>query len=386
MRIALATEVHAPKIDGISSRLSHTVRELVALGHEVLTIAPAPAEPVCKGEQLLGVPGVRFPLYPDVVVGAPDPRIVAALLRFRPHVLHAVGPVAVGFYGLLAARALAIPTVASYHTALPEYARRYGYPELEAPAWRLLRAAHALAELNLVPSRSTRDELVAHGFRVTGLWRGGVDTERFHPRKRSLAMRERLAGGRVDRPLLVSVGRLAAEKNLDSLAPVLAELPGVHLAFVGDGPEKARLERVYRGLPVTFAGFLSGEELAAAYASADVFLMPSTTETLGFVALEAMASGLPVVGADAGGLRDVVAHEETGLLYDPAESKGALEPVRRLLGSRALAESLARAARTAAERCCWREETRALAASYEFAIRRAEARSLRVKLRSFFEA
>jgi len=386
LRIAIATEVHAPKVDGISNRLRHTVRELSALGHEVLTIAPAPAEPTRESERLFCVPGVRFPLYPEVVLGAPDPRVVRELARFRPHLLHAVGPVAVGFYALLAARLLAIPSVASYHTALPEYAARYGYPELEPAAWRLLKAAHALADLNLVPSRSTRDALVARGFRVSGLWRGGVDPERFHPRKHSLAMRARLAGGRIDRPLLLCVGRLAAEKNLASLRPVVAELPGVRLAFVGAGPERARLERSFRGLPVCFAGLLEGEELAAAYASADVFVVPSTTETLGFVALEAMASGTPVVAADAGGLRDVVTHEETGFLYDPAESKGALEPIRRLLGSRALAESIARGARAAAERCSWRAETAALCASYEFAIRRAEARSLRVKLRSFLAA
>jgi glycosyltransferase involved in cell wall biosynthesis len=312
MRIAIATEVHAPKIDGISTRLAHTVRELCASGHEVLTLTPAPAEPACDGERLFELPGVRFPLYPDVVMGAPDPRIVRELARFRPHVLHAVGPVAVGFYALLAARALAIPSVASYHTALPEYAARYGYPELEGAAWRLLRAAHALA-------------------------------------------------------------------------PVLEELPGVRLAFVGDGPERARLERTYRKLPVHFVGALTGEELAAAYASADVFVMPSTTETLGFVALEAMASGLPVVAADAGGVRDLVAHEETGFLFDPAESKGALEPIRRLLGSPALAASVARSARAAAERCSWGVETRALAATYELAMRRAERRSLRVKLRSFLD-
>lgn len=386
MRIALATEVHAPKIDGISNRLTHTVRELTALGHEVLTIAPLPAEPVCASEQLLCVPGARFPLYPDVVLGAPDPRIALALAKFRPHVLHAVGPVAVGLWSLLAARALAIPTVASYHTELPTYASRYGYPQLEAPAWRLLFAIHALADLNLCPSRTTRDALVARGFSISGLWRGGVDPERFHPKKRSLAMRKRLAGGRVDRPLLLYAGRLAAEKNLHSLAPVLDEMPGVRLAFVGDGPERPRLERTYRKLPATFAGFLEGDELAAAFASADVFVMPSTTETLGFVALEAMASGLPVVAADAGGMRDVVQHDETGFLYDPAESKGALEPIRRILGSRTLAQDLARRGRAVAERSDWSAETRALVGSYEFAIQRAEQRSLRVKLRNFLEA
>jgi glycosyltransferase involved in cell wall biosynthesis len=388
MRIALASEVHAPKIDGISNRLNHTVHELISLGHEVLTITPAPAEPICDGERLLRLPGVRFPLYPDVVVGAPDPRILRELWTFRPHVMHAVGPVAVGVWALLAARALAIPSVASYHTEIPEYARRYGYPELESPAWKLLGAAHSLADLNLCPSRVTRDALVARGFRITGLWRGGVDPERFHPRKRSLAMRERLAGGpgSLGRPLLLCVGRLAAEKNLHALAPVLRELPGVRLAFVGDGPERARLARTYRGLPATFVGALTGEDLAAAYASADVFVLPSTTETLGFVVLEAMASGLPVVAAAAGGVRDLVAHDETGLLYDPAESKGALEPIRRLLGSRTLAEDLARRGRAWAERCSWRRETEGLVARYEFAIQQAQRRSLRAKLRAFLDA
>jgi glycosyltransferase involved in cell wall biosynthesis len=385
MRIAIATEVHAPKIDGISNRLSHTVRELAAQGHEVLTIAPAPAEPVCEGELLLRVPGARFPLYPDVVVGAPDPRIATELARFKPHVLHAVGPVAVGLYAIAAARALAIPVVASYHTALPEYAKRYGYPELETAAWKLLGVIHRFADLNLVPSKATRDELAARGFEIAGLWRGGVDPEHFHPRKRSLAMRQRLAGGQHGRPLLLCVGRLAAEKNLHSLAPVLSEMPRVTLAFVGDGPERARLQRTYRDLPVTFAGALTGEDLAAAFASADAFVTPSTTETLGFVALEAMASGIPVVAPNAGGLREVVEHEETGLLYDPAESKGALEPLRRVLGSRTLAQQLAQRGRAFAERCSWARETRGLIASYEHAIERAERRSWRVKVRNWLD-
>jgi glycosyltransferase involved in cell wall biosynthesis len=386
MRIALATEVHAPKIDGISNRIAHTVRELRAQGHEVLTIAPAPAEPVCESQQLVQVPGIRFPLYPEMQLGLPSLRIAAALLRFSPHVLHAIAPVSVGASALLAARALAIPTVASFHTDLPAYAARYGYPRLERPAWRALRAIHGLAELNLCPSRATREALLARGFAPPGLWRGGVDPERFHPRKRSLAMRERLAGGRVDRPLLLYVGRLAAEKSLHTLAPVLGELPGVRLALVGAGPERPRLERCFAALPVTFVGSLTGDELAEAYASADVFVTPSVTETLGFTVLEAMASGLPVVAADAGGSRELVEHEATGLLYDPRESKGALEPVRRLLGSRTLAADLARQARSRAEEASWGAETRRLVRGYERAIECAAQRSWRASLRVFWTA
>jgi glycosyltransferase involved in cell wall biosynthesis len=386
MRIAIATEVHPPKIDGISRRLEHTICELVAQGHEVMVVAPAPSEPVCAGERLVPIPGIRFTQYPGVQLGLPHPRLFGALASFQPDVVHAVGPVATGLWALLAARFLAIPAVASYHTDLPAYAARYGYASFEERAWRALRAIHDLADLTLCPSRYTRAQLVARGFSNVGLWRGGVDPELFHPRKRSLAMRSRLAGGRVDRPLLLSVGRLAAEKSLHTLAPVLDELPGVQLAFVGDGPERHRLENTYRGLPVVFAGVLEGEELAQAFASADAFVMPSTTETMGFAVLEAMASGLPVVAADAGGVRDLVRHDETGLLYDPAESKGALEPIRRVIGSRALAADLARSARRFAERASWEWETRTLVGGYQWAIEHAERRSLRVALRTFLAA
>jgi glycosyltransferase involved in cell wall biosynthesis len=197
------------------------------------------------------------------------------------------------------------------------------------------------------------------------LWRGGVDPERFHPSKRSLRMRDRLSDGNPERPLILSVGRLAPENELESLAWVMDALPGARLALVGDGPDRARLERVFAGLSVRFEGSLCSEELAAAYASADVFVMPSPTETLGLVALEAMASGVPVVAADAGGIRDLIRHGENGLLYDPAERKAAVAPIEQLLSSRGLRLQLARMGRKAAENASWEGETFRLLASYE---------------------
>ena len=219
--------------------------------------------------------------------------------------------------------------------------------------------------MNLCPSSETRRELREQGVPRVGLWRGGVDAERFHPEKRSLAMRSRLSEGRPDQPLLLYVGRLAREKSIESLAWVMDALPEARLALVGDGPDKPRLERVFAKLPVHFAGFLAGDELAEAFASADVFVMPSRTETLGFVALEAMASGVPVVAADAGGLRDLVRHGENGLLYDPRERKGALAPIQQLLASRGLRLELARMGRKTAENASWEAETRRLVAAYE---------------------
>ncbi len=370
MRIALFTEVFPPKIDGITTRLSATLAELVKLGHEVTVFAPASAGDL-PGVGVVRVPALPFPPYPGLAAALPDPRIAARLAWLRPHVVHAVGPVCLGAWGALAARALGRPLVASFHTDLVRYAAGYRLGFAKSALRRWLAAIHGLAHANLCPSSATRHELMEQGVPRVGIWRGGVDAQRFHPDQRSLAMRARLSEGRPDLPLLVYVGRLAREKHIESLAWVMDELPEARLALIGDGPDRARLERVFRKLPVHFAGFLAGDELAAAFASADVFVMPSTTETLGFVALEAMASGVPVVAADAGGLRDVVRHGENGLLYDPAARKGALEPIQRLIASRGLRLELARMGRKTAENASWEAETRRLVEAYELAIERA---------------
>jgi glycosyltransferase involved in cell wall biosynthesis len=369
VRIALFSEVFPPKIDGITTRLAATLPELLKLGHEVTLFAPSQAGDF-PGVRVVRVPSLAFRPYPGVAAGLPDPRITARLAWERPDVVHVVGPVCLGAWGTLAARALGLPLVASFHTDLVRYATGYrlGFAKGALAAW--LRTLHGLAHVNLCPSSATRHELLEQGIPRVGLWRGGVDAERFHPSKRSLPMRARLSEGRPDQPLLLYVGRLAREKSIESLAWLLDALPEARLALVGDGPDRKRLERVFAKQPVHFAGFLAGDELAAAFASADVFVMPSRTETLGFVALEAMASGVPVVAADAGGLRDVVQHGENGLLYDPCERKGALAPIHRLFASRGLGLELARMGRKTAENASWEAETRRLVSAYE----RARAR------------
>jgi glycosyltransferase involved in cell wall biosynthesis len=378
VRIALFTEVFPPKIDGISNRLAATLPELTRLGHEVTIFGPRTAGDF-PGVRVIRVPSLPFPPYPGLEATLPDPRIAAELARLRPHVVHAVGPVLLGAWGALAARSLGVPLVASFHTDLARYLPGYRLASLERAVWGWLAGVHNLAHVNLCPSSVTQRELREHGVANVGIWRGGVDTVRFHPDQRSFALRDRLSGGRPDQPLLLYVGRLAREKGIESLAWVMDELPEARLALVGDGPDRIRLERVFAKLPVHFAGFLAGDELAAAYASADVFVMPSSTETLGFVALEAMASGVPVVAADAGGLRDVVQHGENGLLYDPSQRKAALAPIRELLASRGLRLQLARMGRKTAENASWEGETLRLVAAYEHAQGRA-GRSLRGKL------
>src|SRR5262249_19455907 len=263
------------------NRLANTIRALVALGHEPLVFAPSGSVASHAGARVVRVPSVPFPRYPGLRLGLPAPRVLLALRGFRPPVLHAGGPAGLGVYGPIAARAVGIPLVASYHTDLPRYLPSYGLGRAEPLLWSLIRQIHGAAHLNLCPSRFTSRELAAHGVPGVGIWRGGVDTDLFHPGRRSLEMRARLAGGRIDGPLVVSVGRLAREKGPDRLGEVLDAVPHASVALVGDGPDRARLEQVFRGRPVVFTGFLSGELLAAAFASADVFAMTSETETLG---------------------------------------------------------------------------------------------------------
>ena len=368
MRITLVSEVFLPKIDGITNRLRNTIECLVAAGHQVQVIAPQGSVAEFAGARVVRVPGPPFPPYPGLRICLPDPRILWALFRFRPDVVHVVGPACLGIWALLAARLLRLPTIASYHTDLPRYLAGYGLGRVERGIWPLIRGVHNLARRNLCPSTFTRRELELHGIADVGLWRGGADTKLFDPARRSLAMRERLASdGRIDQPVLLYAGRVAPEKGLHRLRPVLDRLPGVQLAIVGDGPARPELEALFSGTPTRFLGFLRGEELAAAFASADLFVMPSLTETLGFVVLEAMSSGLPVVAADGGGIPDLVRDDETGALVAPDDADAVAQAIRAILDDPARRQRLAAGARAFAEGCDWVAETRGLVAEYEAA-------------------
>jgi glycosyltransferase involved in cell wall biosynthesis len=385
MRIALFTEVFPPKVDGITNRLRHTIRCLALRGHDLHVFAPDAADATSPGARVSRIPGLPFPPYPGLRVSLPDPRIVLGLARFRPDVVHAVGPVCLGVWGILAARGLGLPVVASYHTDLPRYLPGYGMGFARGALGRLLRRVHNAAHLNLCPSHFTQRELRAHGVRHVGIWRGGVDTTLFHPGRRSPAMRSRLSEGHPEAPLLLYVGRLAREKRLETLGWVMDAIPEARLALVGEGPDCRRLAEIFAHNSVHFAGTLHGEELAAAFASADVFVLPSDTETLGFVALEALSSGCPVVAADAGGIPDLVEHGTSGLLFDPDRPEDAVAAVRALLGDPARRRSLAEQGRKFAEGCTWPAETRRLELAYAEAIHMHGRRSRLARLRRHFQ-
>ncbi len=365
MRIALFTETFLPKVDGIVTRLKYTVEYLQRLGDQVLVFSPDGGLSDYKGARICGIPGFPLPLYPELKLALPRPSIRQELERFQPDLIHIVNPAVLGLGGLYFSKSLDLPLVASYHTHLPKYLEHYGLGMLEGLLWELIKAGHNQAELNLCTSTAMVDELRDRGVERLDLWQRGVDTELFHPDLADQGMRDRLTQGNPDDPLLLYVGRLGAEKEIDRIKPILENIPNARLALVGDGPYRQDLEKIFAGTRTHFVGYLMGKELATAFASADAFIFPSRTETLGLVLLEAMAAGCPVVAARSGGIPDIVTDGENGYLFDPTDERGAITATQRLLANPNEREHLRQKARQEAERWGWHAATRQLQGYYQ---------------------
>ena len=365
MRVALFTETFLPKVDGIVTRLSHTVDHLQRLGHEVLVVSPEGGLDEHCGAKIYGVPGFPLPLYPELKLALPRPSIGQELENFKPDLVHIVNPAVLGLGGLYYAKALNVPLVASYHTHLPKYLEHYGIGMLEGVLWELLKVMHNQAQLNLCTSTAMQDELTAHGIENVEVWQRGVDTELFQPELASDEMRSHLSKGHINSPLLLYVGRLSAEKEVDRIKPVLESIPDARLALVGDGPYRSELEQIYDDTPTHFVGYLTGKDLAAAFASADAFIFPSRTETLGLVLLEAMAAGCPVVAARSGGITDIVDDGVNGYLFDPLDDYGAIAAAKKLLSNTSEQNALRHNARQEAEKWGWASATKQLQQFYQ---------------------
>ena len=365
MRIALFTETFLPKVDGIVTRLRHTVEHLQRNGDRVLIFSPDGGLTEYKGARIYGVSGFPLPMYPELKLALPRPAIGRALEEFKPDIIHVVNPAVLGLGGLYYAKAMQIPLVASYHTHLPQYLQHYGLAMLEGFLWELIKASHNQAHLNLCTSTAMMQELTSHGIERVALWQRGVDTEMFGQHLASMEMRSRLSQGHTDCPLLLYVGRLGAEKEIDRIKQVLEAIPSARLALVGDGPHRQALEQHFAGTPTHFVGYLQGLELASAFASSDAFVFPSRTETLGLVLLEAMAAGCPIVAARSGGIPDIVSDGVNGYLFDPADEQGAIAATQRLLSHKEERETLRQNARQEAERWSWAAATRQLQSYYK---------------------
>ena len=370
MRIAFFTETFLPKIDGVVTRLVRTLEQLRDLGHEALIFAPHNPPDAYAGHRVVRVPGVPFrPWYPELFLGLPRPRLGRELDRFQPDIVHVINPVVLGLWGTAIAKQRNLPLLASYHTDVTQYAEALRLRFLSEPSRIFLRDVHNQAHVNLCTSIPMVNSARGLGIRRVRLWPKAVDTDLYRPDRRSHAMRVRLTDGHPDDPLMVYVGRLSFEKRLDWLYAPITQLAGVRLAMVGSGPAESVLRERFKGTRTVFTGYMSGEELAAAYASADVFAFPSDTETLGFVAMEAMASGVPPVGARAGGIPDVIRDGETGRMFTPGDLGDLTAKLGELLFDPPLRNRLGEAARRDMERFSWRAATEQLVRFYRLAVR-----------------
>lgn len=366
MKIALFTETFLPKVDGIVTRLRHTVEHLQRNGNQVLVICPDGGITEYKGAKIYGISGFPLPMYPELTLALPRPAIGEVLEKFNPDIIHVVNPAVLGLAGIIHSKIHNIPLVASYHTHLPQYLQHYGLGMLEGLLWELLKAGHNQAALNLCTSTAMVEELTARGIERVDLWQRGVDTELFHPSLASEQMRQKLSQNNSDAPLLLYVGRLSAEKEIERIKPILEGIPEARLALVGDGPHREALEKHFQGTNTYFVGYLTGTDLASAFASADAFVFPSRTETLGLVLLEAMAAGCPVVAARSGGIPDIVTDGVNGYLFEPkSDDAGAIAATMRLLEEKEEREVIRQNARQEAERWGWSAATRQLQTYYE---------------------
>ena len=337
MRVAIVAESFLPNVNGVTNSVLRVLEHLRRTGHEALVIAPdtprgeAPADRIHDGVRVHRVPSRMFPKVTSLPLGVPRPRMVGVLRGFDPHVVHLASPALLGYGGLRAARFLGVPTVAVYQTDIAGFAESYGVPAASRAAWAWNRHLHSRVDRTLAPSTAAMEDLAAHGIPRVHHWARGVDVTGFAPSARSAELRARWSPA--GKPIIGFVGRLAPEKHVERLT-ALARRDDLQLVIVGDGVDRDKLRTL---LPsAVFTGALYGRQLAAAYASMDVFVHPGEHETFCQAVQEAMASGLPVIAPNAGGPRDLVAPYRTGLLLTVPEFEERLsQSVDHLLDERA---------------------------------------------------
>ncbi len=342
-------------MNGVVNSVLRVLDHLDRHGHEALVVAPdtlrgqAPAPRFHGRFPVHRVPAVMVPRISSLPVGLPQPGIVRAIADFDADVVHLASPFLLGAGGLAAALRLDLPAVAVYQTDVAGFAKSYGLGLASRAAWGWTRRIHEGAARTLAPSSAAAADLARHGIPRVHRWGRGVDIARFTPSARRTSLRDAWLGGS-SKTIVGFVGRLAPEKHVERLA-VLADDPGIQLVIVGDGPERARLARL---LPrAVFTGELGGDELAQAYASLDVMVHAGEHETFCQGVQEALASGVPVIGPDAGGPRDLITHCRNGYLLPVDRFTELLPSAVAALRDPALRSRFATAARASVLHRTW---------------------------------
>lgn len=372
MNIVIVTETFLPATDGVVTRLTHAIDYMLRMGHSVTVYCPdlegTPA--TYKQARIRKFPAYTFFFYKQRPWALPTKKVKEALLEDQPDVVHAVNPIALAASGIYYADQLDIPLIASFHTNIPNYLAHYGFSLMEPLVWVYLRKLHNTAAANMVTSQAMHDLLADNGIPDAIVLPKGVDVDQRHPRFTCQEWRQDHLFAGTDK-LMLFVGRLAPEKQIDSIRDLLDQRQDVSLVIVGDGPDKERLEEHYSGYPVSFTGFLHGEDLSRAFASADAFIFPSTSETLGLVITEAMASGTPVIAANSQPTAEQVDHLDNGFVYESGDLVG-LSACVDFLGDEVLMGRVRAAGRTYAEGFSWDRASQAILDAYQLVIENSQ--------------
>lgn len=391
-RALFCTDTYPPQVNGVSVVTATTIAGLIARGWECRVVAPrypeTPRDPFRDAEtrqitsaKVRSLPSVPLPGYADIRLAAPFAGVIARLMdEFSPDLVHCETEFMIGWMGQRLALRRGLPVVSTYHTDFSRYTEAYGVGWLRPTVSAYLARFHQRSARTYTPSAPARADLHALGVADVEVWGCGVDIDAFHPRHRCEPLRA--AYGHEDTCILVHVGRLAAEKGVDRIlesyriARSLLPAGAVHLVIAGAGPKESAL-RASSPEGVTFLGALDrAATLPRLYASGDAFVFASLTETLGLVILEAMASGLPVIAAPAGGVADHLRHEVNGLAYSAGSIDECAHAIVRLVLDPSLRRSLGTRARQTAERLSWEREFLRLDASYRDVCARARAARL----------
>ncbi|KAB2331753.1 glycosyltransferase family 4 protein [Bacillus mesophilum] len=335
MKIAFFTDTFYPDINGVARTLKRFTDYLSSQNIEVKVFAP-------DGENtdeyisanIHRFKSLSFFLYPECRLALPNLfNMKRELTEFQPDLIHVATPFNLGLCGVFFAKKLNIPLVGSYHTNFDHYLEYYDLQFFSKMVWKYMNWFHRPFRKLFVPSLDTEEQLTVQGFHNLEIWSRGVDCELYHPYYDKYAVRQKY--NIRSKYLLVYVGRLAPEKNVDTLLEIADDLPphlkeNSHWLIAGDGPSRSEMEKAAPS-NMTFTGFLKGKELANIYTAGDLFVFPSTTETFGNVVLESLASGTPVIAANAGGVKNIIKHGSTGTLCTPGSAVEFADSIISLL-------------------------------------------------------
>ncbi|GEN54865.1 glycosyltransferase family 4 protein [Halobacillus faecis] len=371
MKVAIFTDTYVPQVNGVARTLKRWTEYLEKKRISYRVYAPDVRSNEEYVDHIHRFNSVPFWLYPECRLALPNViKIKRDLDAFQPDLIHIATPFNIGLAGLHYGKKMGIPLVGSYHTHFDQYLDYYKLSFLSPFVWKYMQWFHQPFKKTFVPSLHTKSELELHGFPNLTLWQRGVDHQLFSPAHDDDAVRDHF---KIDAPFLLTyVGRLAPEKGLDTLMDVAKSLPehmnkNIHWLIVGDGPLRNDLQSK-APKNMTFAGYQEGEGLARIYASSTLFVFPSATETFGNVVLESLSSGTPVVAANAGGVKEIVSHEQTGLLCTPHDPPSFTQGIVDLLSDEHKLATMKVLARQEALRRSWDEIFEQLLHDYKEAI------------------